>query len=205
MAASVVGRMTERKRRPVRRFSTAETAQLVRQALAEAFPGQTFSVRSRVYSGGSSVDVHWTDGPTRQEVEQVACRFEGATFDGMIDLKTHHTSRFRGEEVGFGADFVSCQRTLSADLLRMCVEQIAAEYDVPPPEVKVSRSTSASMSHPSSRWQGLQPAQHHLGQLLLVARIAMVGPLDHLNVEPRDLHRTTAHILDVWAQDGIIL
>ena len=65
----------------------AETAKLARAALKCAFPGVKFSVRSKTYSGGASIDVGWTDGPTTKMVEAVAKQFQGGDFDGMIDLK----------------------------------------------------------------------------------------------------------------------
>lgn len=67
-------------------LKVAETAKLVRAALARSFPGVNFRVRSKSYSGGCSVDVSWTDGPLTSEVEAVAKMFEGKRFDGMIDL-----------------------------------------------------------------------------------------------------------------------
>jgi Large polyvalent protein associated domain 29 len=71
------------------RLSCAETAKLVRKALKTAFPGVKFSVRSSTYSGGASIRVGWTDGPTSKEVEAITGKFSGAGFDGMIDLKYH--------------------------------------------------------------------------------------------------------------------
>lgn len=67
-------------------LTTAETAKLLRKALKAAFPGVKFSVRSDVYSGGSSIHVRWTEGPFEDEVERVAKVFEGKGFDGSIDL-----------------------------------------------------------------------------------------------------------------------
>ena len=67
-------------------LSTAATAKLIRLALADAFPGVRFSVRSHVYSGGSSVDVGWTDGPASCDVDAVAGGFASRGFDGMIDM-----------------------------------------------------------------------------------------------------------------------
>ena len=64
----------------------AQTARLVRAALAKAFPRIRFSVRSESYSGGCSVRVRWTDGPLLSEVEPVASMFQGKRFDGSIDL-----------------------------------------------------------------------------------------------------------------------
>ena len=75
-----------------RYLSVAETAKLVRNALKVKFPGTKFSVRSKSYSGGASINVEWTDGPTSEAVRAVTGPFEGAGFDGMIDLKYHKTA-----------------------------------------------------------------------------------------------------------------
>jgi hypothetical protein len=97
--------------------STADTAKRVRKALKHYFPTVKFSVRSKVYSGGASIDVRWTDGPRTCSVEQIAKHYEGADFDGMIDLKTTHSTTVVDaggpHEVQFGADFVFCHREVS--------------------------------------------------------------------------------------------
>jgi hypothetical protein len=59
--------------------------------LKKAFPGVKFSVRSSVYSGGASIDVSYTDGPTTDAVDAVCNQFKGANFDGMIDMKSYQT------------------------------------------------------------------------------------------------------------------
>lgn len=102
----------------VRYLSCAETAKLVRATLKQAFPGVRFSVRCDTYAGGASIDVGWTDGPTLAAVERVARRFEGASFDGQVDLTSYHDSLLAGpdgtvEQVHYGADFIFCQRELS--------------------------------------------------------------------------------------------
>lgn len=99
-------------------ISVTDTAKLVREALKMAFPNIKFSVRSSQYSGGASIDVSWVDGPREQAVEQVAKVFEGSTFDGMIDLKSYHTSTLVNEDgttrtVHFGADYVFCRREVT--------------------------------------------------------------------------------------------
>lgn len=86
-------------------LTTAETAALVRGALKGASPGTKFSVRSYVYAGGSSIRVRYdgiTPGaPTTAEVKKVVGRFEGAGFDGMIDLKYPVTAYVKdGKVVG---------------------------------------------------------------------------------------------------------
>lgn len=70
-----------------RYLSCADTAKLVRKALAAEFPGQKFSVRSHTYAGGASIDVSWTDGPTAAQVDRILNKFESARFDGSIDMQ----------------------------------------------------------------------------------------------------------------------
>jgi len=69
-----------------RYFSCADTAKLLRAALKRSFPRTKFSVRSKVYSGGASITVEWTDGPTPALVESVTRPYAGGGFDGMIDM-----------------------------------------------------------------------------------------------------------------------
>jgi len=83
-------------------LSCAETAQYVRRALAAEFPGVKFSVRSKTYSGGASIDVRWVDGPRTKEVDPIAKQYEGGGFDGMIDLKYTRTHYLRAD----GSTFV---------------------------------------------------------------------------------------------------
>jgi hypothetical protein len=99
-------------------LSCAETAKLVRSALKQRFPGVKFGVRSKTYSCGASISVSWMDGPTTKAVDEVVQLYSGASFDGMIDLKTHHDSILVNEageprHVSFGADFIFSRRELS--------------------------------------------------------------------------------------------
>lgn len=119
-------------------LTCAETAKLVRKDLKAAFPGVKFSVRSDSYSGGASINVSWTDGPTAREVDRVIKVYAGSGFDGMQDLKysyshwlmpdgtvtlakDHHNLDPRSFEkpspeavmVSFGADFVFSNRKCS--------------------------------------------------------------------------------------------
>jgi Large polyvalent protein associated domain 29 len=101
-------------------LTCAETAKLVRSALKTAFPGTKFGVRSKTYSGGASITVSWTDGPTSADVDKVISLYSGASFDGMIDLKSYHDSILVDENgdarvVHFGADYVFTSRKISAE------------------------------------------------------------------------------------------
>lgn len=72
-------------------LTCAETAKLLRKALKKNFPGVKFSVRSDTYAGGASIRVEYLDGPAKSEVTKVAHGYEGAGFDGMIDLKYYNS------------------------------------------------------------------------------------------------------------------
>lgn len=73
-------------------LDATDTAKLVRSALKREFPGVKFSVRTDKYSGGSSVDVSWTDGPRTAEVDAVIRPYAMSGFDGMIDMQYSYTN-----------------------------------------------------------------------------------------------------------------
>ena len=109
-------------------MSCADTAKLVRKALKEAFPAIKFSVRSDTYSGGASIRVGWVDGPSTEQVEDVAGVFRGAYFDGMIDYQGTITSAINGEPVRFAADFIFFNRTYSDAALALACSAVATKY-----------------------------------------------------------------------------
>jgi hypothetical protein len=101
----------------VRRIDLVDVAKLIRKTLKAEFPGIKFSVRSERYSMGASIDVRWTDGPSERAVRAFTDLYEGADFDGMIDLKSYKDSILTTEDgaevVKFGVDFVVPQREIS--------------------------------------------------------------------------------------------
>lgn len=121
-------------------ISAVDTAKLLRKHLKARFPGTTFSVRTRKYAGGASIDVRYEDGPPFSEVEPVAKMYAGATFDGMRDLKEYHSRFLAGEdgqprEVHFGADFVFVNRDYSLPVMTETVRKVADRWGVEPPEI----------------------------------------------------------------------
>lgn len=100
-----------------RRIDVAETAKMVRAALKAEFPGVKFSVRSKRYAGGASVRASYVDGPRETDVRAICQLYQGATFDGMTDLKGYRDSVLTtddgAEVVRFGADWVHADRRLS--------------------------------------------------------------------------------------------
>lgn len=122
-------------------LSCADTARLIRASLKEAFPGVKFSVRSSVYSGGASINVGWTNGPSRKEVKSVVSVFEGSYFDGMTDYKGTNYNEINGESVSFGADYVFTNRQFTAPVITGCVSSVLNKYGI---DANVTISDSAS-------------------------------------------------------------
>jgi len=112
--------MSNDQREQRTRYTCAETAKLIRAALKQHFPGVKFSVRSSTYSGGASIRVRWNFGPREKDVDRIAKRFSGATFDGMQDLKEYHDVLVADENgrlrsIHYGADFVFTDRDTDKD------------------------------------------------------------------------------------------
>ena len=136
-----------------RYLTVAETAKLIRVTLSKHFPSAKFSVRSKSYSGGASIDISWTDGERTKTVEAIVKGFEGRSFDGTNDLATCQDSwilpdgtadlAYRPESYGgsipgfasdaphpqaelvhFGANYVFCNRHIS-DFDKREVEALA--------------------------------------------------------------------------------
>lgn len=129
--------------------TAAQTAKAVRQALKANFPGVKFSVRSRTYAGGASIDISWVDGPTQAAVEAIANRYQGADFDGMQDLKTHREPTLLagadGElrAVSWGADYIFCRRTFGVELMAAAAASVAQRYGVQAPAIELSEHFGA--------------------------------------------------------------
>ena len=110
-------------------ISTPDTAKMIRKALKKQFPTIKFSVRSKSYSGGSSITVYWTNGPTAYKVDKVLKRFEGATFDGMRDLKEYVSFVVEGQRYSFGSDYVFTNRTVTDDVYIDTANKLIGYYE----------------------------------------------------------------------------
>ena len=98
------------------RLGPAETAKALRLSLKAAFPGVKFSVRSKSYSGGSSITVSYFRGPASDAVSRLADRYQGRDFDGMTDSSTYRKPTLLCDEAGglrevdYGSSFVFVNR-----------------------------------------------------------------------------------------------
>lgn len=71
----------------------AHASKLIRADLKKAFPKVKFSVRSRTYSGGDSIDVRWIDGPSAKDVDAIIGVYQEGHFDGMTDSYNYTNRR----------------------------------------------------------------------------------------------------------------
>jgi hypothetical protein len=126
-------------------IDTADVAKLIRKHLKSLWPETTFSVRISRYSGGSSVRVRWTDGPTQREVETVAGRYCGSDFDGMTDSTNYREPTLVASAAGlelvkYAPGFVFCDRELSVEKLRKVVAEVSQYFGISPvPQVVENR------------------------------------------------------------------
>jgi len=89
--------------------------------LKRFFPKTTFKVRSKSYSGGDSIDVSWTDGPTSDAVNEIIRKYQAGRFDGMTDCYDYQSTDFTAM---FGdAKYVHGQRTISRELAIKCAKK----------------------------------------------------------------------------------
>lgn len=88
-------------------ISATEASKMLRKELVKTFPGVKFSVRK---STTQTIFVNF-EGPREMtsEVQAVGDKYEGASFDGSIDLESYITQIRDGVEVRFGTRYVICQ------------------------------------------------------------------------------------------------
>jgi hypothetical protein len=104
-----------------------ETAKKIRAALKVNFPNVKFSVRTDVYSGGSSVNVSWTDLPLTEEVEKVINQFQSGSFNGMDDY--YETSGYVMDGKRYvGAKYLFCSRKLSDERKQLIKDWMKENY-----------------------------------------------------------------------------
>lgn len=87
----------------------ARAAKDIRKELKAAFPGCKFRVTSKIFAGGDSVRIEWTNGPTTKAVREITDKYQGGSFDGMTDMYTYN----RSNEVENTAKYVHVTRDIS--------------------------------------------------------------------------------------------
>ena len=101
----------------------------IRRELKRTWPAVKFKVRSESYTGGSSINVDWTDGPTDKQVKAIVSKYKKGDFDGTEDI--YNYSRCPFPELYGGALYVFAQRRMSPEFKA----EIAFELGVDVPDV----------------------------------------------------------------------
>lgn len=95
--------------------------------LGRAFPGIKFSIKTSRYSGGDSISVRWTDGPTSDQVDDIVKRYQGGYFDGMVDCYEYVHDAWRD---AFGdAKFVFATREMSDAAIEKAIRLVRSKYE----------------------------------------------------------------------------
>lgn len=111
----------------VRISSQALGAKNIRTELKATFSGQKFKVTSEGYCGGSSINIHWTDGPTRDEVEAITDKYQYGHFNGMEDIYEYSREPFT-DLFGSGK-YVFANRHLSDEFTAELTELIRCDNE----------------------------------------------------------------------------
>jgi hypothetical protein len=101
-------------------------AKNIRTELKRAFPRVQFSVRSKRFAGGDSINVHWTDGPTSKAVEAIIDKYSDGDFDGMTDSYNYRRDGWT-QKYG-GAKYVHANRHHSPEMTQRAIDALAMRY-----------------------------------------------------------------------------
>ena len=109
--------------------SLIAAAKNARIELARAFPDVKFSVKTKRFSGGTSMDVSWTDGPTSGQVEAIVDKYAAGSFYGMTDSYDYAQSAWTD---AFGdAKYVFAHRDDSIRAIESAIRSVFLRYELP--------------------------------------------------------------------------
>ena len=100
-------------------MNTVERAKEIRKELKIKFPGVKFSVRTKKYSGGSSISVSWTDFPTATAVEEITNKYKSISYD-----------EYTGEILSGGNTYMDTYNTWSEEMETEIKENLIKKYGI---------------------------------------------------------------------------
>lgn len=100
-------------------MNTVERAREIRKELKIKFPGVKFSVRTKKYSGGSSISVSWIDFPTVAAVEEITNKYESIRYD-----------EYTGEILSGGNTYIHTYNTWSQEMETEIKENLIKKYGI---------------------------------------------------------------------------
>lgn len=103
-------------------------AKNIRKELKANFPKIKFSVKSKSYSMGDSIDVTWTDGPATKEVAGIIDKYQYGWFDGMTDCYNSHHNKFN--DIFGGTKHLFCNREYSSNTLNKVIKTVWDKFGI---------------------------------------------------------------------------
>lgn len=122
------------------KYNHVLAAKNIRVELKEAFPGHKFSVKSKSFSMGDSVDVRWVDGPTTKEVDGIIDKYQHGHFNGMEDIYESNYTSFHDKHGS--TKYTGSSRTLSFDAEVQILNLISEKYGVDVEQMEISKEKS---------------------------------------------------------------
>lgn len=155
----------------------------LKKELKNAFPGVRFSVRYSSFSGGDSLTVKYTDGPTLDKVRTIVDKYQDSHADYTGDFWDYDPSEFN--RLFGGAKYVTTDREFSAERMAAAREKVAADFPELSGDMRAEDFTEQlyklDTDDPRREWLGI------------IGRAYWVSPatLARLYLTPQDLSPTT--------------
>jgi hypothetical protein len=105
-------------------FDATDVAKIARKILKENYPDVKFSVRTRKYAGGASIDVDWWDGPLQKEVDALVKHLQSARHMDISDYVHHKRSIHDGTAFSSGANYIFPKRKHSKAFIEFCAKAV---------------------------------------------------------------------------------
>lgn len=113
----------ELKANPIK-SSSANCASAIREELKKEFTGVKFKVTSQNFSGGDSVHITWSDGPTTDEISNVTSKYQYGRFDSMTDMYEYSNSNEKLPQ----SKYVQTRREISEEVNNIVFESLKNFY-----------------------------------------------------------------------------
>lgn len=104
-------------------FECKRASKNIRILLKENFKGTKFSVRTR---DASCINVCWTDGPTKAEVDELIKQFQIGAVDSFSECYEYNQTGFN--KLYGGIKYLFTERSYTDDLIAKAIEAVKARY-----------------------------------------------------------------------------
>lgn len=140
----------------------------IKQTLRKIWPNVKFSVKSKSYSGGCSINVDWDMGPTSKQVEQIVNKYQYGSFDGMTDSYNYDSTLVMTQDdqikVLGGAKYVFCNRRIPQELQERIMRDICQRQQVEYVGCWTPIYSNSRITCQDAYWQSIQDADFTKGQ-----------------------------------------